>query len=1294
MKKLTKILIIVLSVALLCGAFVLGASANDDAPEATTHISFVVYDAEGKVVTTNATEGKTEDEDTVVGYVKLSDAFANVPSNGTVRLVSDYEDGPNTDTTVLNADKQNVTLDLNGNTLSASYSAKMNGNTEGYSWQKISVYGSLKVTGKGSIETATSAFIVNAGASLTFDAGEGNTIYLVAKPGYNKDTGALSANKMPGIQFIKIGSNSAVNANATVTVKGNLSFEDQSDKGSNALFGLSGGVTLNIEDANIDSTIPGINAAFAENFFSGTYDKETYVGPQINISNSKITSPYGIFLDGANKATDYSDAIALTVNNSVLDLVGDNYPASDGAWKNGDITAKDNNPVKVVMNNTTVRTDNNFFYGKQANEVPNATVQLNGCEIDIATVSVTKDGEAIAFGNEWNYIRLFFHGTVTAKVNDTVLYHASSRVNGVFVKYTHAWGTKAQAVAAGYTDPGYFEELGMGVLFGSGTAIVNGRSDGLQTSGAACAYSEVYAGYTVESGKSLLVDQLVWANGVAGKGKVVASGEGGKILRNFNFEDAVVGTNNAGNALSDGGSYGSGLDTASILTRNGKYTVCQYAENNYVTHVAREGNHQHKTDPFISLGFDAGSAGNYSAAIDTARFYSFDVDMAKAAINHSRGDFTIAILFRPIIKYVNVLLSTDANGNSVWKIGSKTLTDAPVAAAGVWQHVQVIIEAPVINGAFDKNGDFNIYLYLDGKLAGSATLAEANAEIADSIKSATDLKTVAITEVRYKFPSTYRADDTGSTAFDNLLLSRYPVAYTGDLASVVTTKNKLPENLPVAKVGNNYYSNVEDAFVAAGKAANANRPAELEYLMDLSSFSFDVEKYIVRTNAKVRITSLGGVPTVNLGAGYVMDNEGNGKYLLRPATDADKVTVNWYGADGKLVDTNMVMAGRPFAVIPTNTEDVVKDYYTVVYKWAIDDKVIESDTTTVMGDTDIYLVPTFKATFDDLYINAKLLDNLTLQLFLPKDFIDASSRIEKVGDKDTQVGYAIKVGTNNANTQADMFTIGGKVYNSFVKYSNYAAITTEWTIEIEYTVEFNGKDYKLSREFEATSILEYCEYILTAVDEEEKPVYSELEKNHVANLIRFANEYTMISTANHAYNAVLDAAYEKYKSYCTADNKELLTGTPETDITNLQAYIKDIGFEYNNGRIRYVVTFKDDSKVTGVQFLNVSGSPLMTYSPDNMMADGQQQNKTSNPYYSIYRTASNRIFTGNFFGKLTIKLTVEDVGVVEGTYDLKTWYNGALETEEEKEMWAKVLNSLYSLSHTLGKYWNEEIPKE
>ena len=50
MKKLTKILIIALTLALLCGAFVFSASATDDAPAATTEKAFEVTDADGELV--------------------------------------------------------------------------------------------------------------------------------------------------------------------------------------------------------------------------------------------------------------------------------------------------------------------------------------------------------------------------------------------------------------------------------------------------------------------------------------------------------------------------------------------------------------------------------------------------------------------------------------------------------------------------------------------------------------------------------------------------------------------------------------------------------------------------------------------------------------------------------------------------------------------------------------------------------------------------------------------------------------------------------------------------------------------------------------------------------------------------------------------------------------------------------------------------------------------------------------------------------------------------------------------
>ena len=1303
MKKLTKILIIVLSVALLCGAFVLGASANVDVPEATTHISFVVYDADDNVVTTNAIEGETEEGDPVIGYVKLSDAFANVPSNGTILLVSNYEDGPNTDTTTLGADKQNVTLDLNYYTLSASCSAKTSGGTEEYSWQEISVYGSLTVTGEGYIETATSAFIVMGGGSLTFDAGEYNTISLVAKCGYNLNTNDIPARKFPGNNFIKINEADKTNvAPATVNVRGNLDFTDETEAGNVNLFAYSDSSVLNIENATITSTNYGNSSGLIKNHFTGTYDKDAYDAPVITVKNSVIDAPYGTFFDANNKATDYSDAVSLTVNNSVLNLYGEEFPTLYDGYASGVVSASNNNPAKIVVTNTKIHTDSNFYAGKAENAVPKVTIQLKDCEIDIDTGTDTS--------KNYFYSRYLFRGIATALVEDTALIHdGTASIDGI-VRHTHAWGTKDQAEAAGYTDPGYFTDLGMGILFKRGTAFVACRSDALITPVTPGTYApSAFEGYAYESGTELIANQWTWLNGAPIQTNLVTS-VADKITKHqyITVETATVGAYTNGTEVV-GGSFGD-VGTSSIANRNGKYTICEYGGNKYLTHQSIvQGTHQHKSDPCLYFG------GSADYKITKYRFYSYELDFASAAINYSQGRFALKICFyfgsSSNVEYMEADFTTDARG-SRWTLQDANSTKnyvvegAPIADPGEWQHVQFIIEAPVANGAFDTANptNFKLHLYIDGKpVAQSIPVSEISTKLADKL-AATAPSDVYVGQMRLSLPTAYNANDKGATAYDNLYISTYPITYTDGktndadiLATVVNNKYALPENLPLVEVEDKSYSDLEAACATLGWDAQDGHVTTLKYLMDVSSILvFDPREYAYDETSRFKFVTFGEPPALADGCGYIaepVEGEAN-TYLVRPVTDADKATVNWYDADGALVKTDKIMAGESFAVIPTNTEDVVEKYYTVVYKWAIDDKVIESDTISVMGDTDIHLVPTFKATFDDLYINAKLLDNLTLQLFLPKDFIDASSRIEKVEGKDTQVGYAIMVGGNKANTQTDMANIGGKAYNSFVKYANYAAIITEWTIVIEYTVEFNGEDYKLSREFEATSLLEYCEYILTAVDEEEKPVYSDLEKSHVANLIRFANEYTMISRENHTYDAVLNAAYEEYKSFCTAYNKDLLTGTPDTDITKLQDYIKDIGLEYNGARIRFVVTLKDGSKVTNVQFLNVSGSPLMTYTPDNIMADGIQQNKSSSPYYSIYRTASNRIFTGNYFGTLTIKLTVEDVGVVEGTYDLKTWYNGALKTEEEKEMWAKVLNSLYSLSHTLGKYWNEEIPKE
>ena len=70
-----------------------------------------------------------------------------------------------------------------------------------------------------------------------------------------------------------------------------------------------------------------------------------------------------------------------------------------------------------------------------------------------------------------------------------------------------------------------------------------------------------------------------------------------------NLEGATVGAYTDGTAV-QGGSFGD-LNTDAIKNRHGKYTICEYAGNKYVTHTAQEGTNQYKTDPHVAFGFSA-----------------------------------------------------------------------------------------------------------------------------------------------------------------------------------------------------------------------------------------------------------------------------------------------------------------------------------------------------------------------------------------------------------------------------------------------------------------------------------------------------------------------------------------------------------------------------------------------------------------------------------------------------------------------------------------------------------------
>ena len=145
MKKLTKILILVLSVALLAGVFMLASSAADAAPEATTHVAFKIYDKNGTEITTNA---KTVGG--VTGYVTIKDAFDNATDGSTIKMVADFEMG--TAITAISTGSKDLTLDFNGHTLAISYN-KIDGSTKSYQIVSANSGKTLTLTGNGTLKT-------------------------------------------------------------------------------------------------------------------------------------------------------------------------------------------------------------------------------------------------------------------------------------------------------------------------------------------------------------------------------------------------------------------------------------------------------------------------------------------------------------------------------------------------------------------------------------------------------------------------------------------------------------------------------------------------------------------------------------------------------------------------------------------------------------------------------------------------------------------------------------------------------------------------------------------------------------------------------------------------------------------------------------------------------------------------------------------------------------------------------------------------------------------------------------
>lgn len=200
MKKLTKILVLVLSVALLLATLMLVTSAAEaeTAPVATTEKVFHVYTDK----TDYETAKKSGVDTTVDGYVGSYATFGEVltatkdGAKGSVEyfvfLSGDWEEGYNYTGTHYGSkagqangtyvlDSRKLVLDLNGNTMSFSYNRKIDsaGKNTVVSYQRINAGSStFTIIGNGGQMRTSSNLIQLAGsATLNIDGGKGGITF-------------------------------------------------------------------------------------------------------------------------------------------------------------------------------------------------------------------------------------------------------------------------------------------------------------------------------------------------------------------------------------------------------------------------------------------------------------------------------------------------------------------------------------------------------------------------------------------------------------------------------------------------------------------------------------------------------------------------------------------------------------------------------------------------------------------------------------------------------------------------------------------------------------------------------------------------------------------------------------------------------------------------------------------------------------------------------------------------------------------------------------------------------------
>ncbi|MBO5945337.1 MAG: hypothetical protein J6Q69_01905, partial [Clostridia bacterium] len=1212
-------------------------------------------------------------------YATFAEAYAAAPAGATIVLMNDYAfratdftaglkyvlgvpDSNTISETKGIAITKNITLELNGNTISSS------GNG-GVLFHVDSKNVTFNVEGPGAIVSDVPAIVIGKGGIVSLDGGDegvelvytANVLDRFIKIGY--ETKSATSTDMPvfnltgKVDFVSTGTvtlvtdntstnNEAIYAALAIQTYGTLNINDATIT-NRITDGATPRTLINymttspwgMPDTAINITSSLINnlqdsSVIASNGNFDHWDKHIDITITDTEINSAATGAYHpIIRTGVNAVSAGQSAAEIVIGGSTLSIPGGNVIASGD--RNQDWTVADSVTILVDGNTKLIAsTSNGYIFGYAVNAKVSSGAYLECAKVSVNTIPW------IDYSNSAEYTAAYNESFINVNVNtNTGTSGAPSYANKhLYIPDFGGYGI--------FLDGGVYISCAAAPT-GTKGILTNGDNRYSVPDGFGLGYvtEEVFG--TVRGVYKVIDLRFVFDTMISED----LQGIDVSTLPIIYFDEAdnqMVGK--LGLAIGKSGNF---------LGRTGKYYVylADDGENVYLTHTPYIGENNTTEGPYAYISASKthqnGNFGSYSIA--NYNYYSLDFDMATPTGLFEK--YSVIAYFRAynsdgsnpanLLLGIGLNMYNDADGNPYWVVGNAATvngvegnkTESFDIEAGEWIHVTYVIE--IDHSDYSKA---NCYLYMNGEhfatFGGVLTGFDKHLALEGYTNT---VDNIAFHEYRLQFETTTESTDyDAQISLDNIVAARYGRNFTAGLttsaeiieyiSAIIYNENyEMPYGITKAEVNGTKYDNVEDALSALREGDT------LTLYVDYEGIYNPAFAHTVITAKQFNYYS----------EVYVCDRAGN-TYVFRIPSAEDTYTVTWYKPDGSFITTTHIYGETATPPTYDATAETSNGWLKFSYSgWSLTKNGSATDNFLILGDTAYYAaVSDARAYLIDAMYNLALYGNVQVNLFVPDSGIPEGIRLLGVypdrASAESGVGaiYATETG----------ISAKGRTYSQYVAGDVGA---TSLNTKLSLVVKFTYGD----RTFYQTITMSPYSYAVNILSR--GPATS--GATVVADLVRYSNELAKANGRTDAGNSELEALLSSYNY--TTDTTAITFPASSANYGALSTYVESITFNVSASEPSYYIAFKDGSRVTGVSFSMDGWLPNESEDANfGYLTYGIDANKSSmtDGFYTVAQSVSIPIY--NLDQMITITLNVKlETGAymtVSGTYDLNAYYNG------------------------------------